>query len=761
MTDAPTLLDAALIYAESRWEVFPCSPTNKQPLTTNGFYDATTDPAQLRAWWDKHPDALIGCRVPPHAVVLDIDPRHGGDATWRALCDHYGDPKVRLQHFSGRGDGGNHVWYLRPDGKLSAKALHRFARENGTGHATGRHGWTSGIDILHNTQRYTILPPSLHPETGKPYRWGTSGEPGPMPDWLAHYLLAEPEPVRQPQRPNLRLADTDSIADWFSGTHSWADILGPAGWVLVAGDGDADGSKWRHPNASAESSASVRHGCLFVYTPNTDLEQTEEGSPNGHTRFRAWASMEYGGDLRRAARAAREMRDGPDVDLPTVRPATATTGPTGPVAEPIEVNVSNLPDSFWNARPVLAHIREAAHARARSADAVLGCVFARLSAMIHPSYRLPPIAGAHSSLSIYTALVGPSGTGKSSAKAVACELLPCTNERIGDDLPIGSGEGLLEAYMGLVEEEGPDGKKRKVKRQVRDGVFAFLDEGQALAELGSRKGSTLLPILRQMWTGGPAGTTNASVETNRLLRSGSYALGLVIGFQPEMAAGLLDDHVGGTPQRFDWVSATDPTIPDVAPDWPGPIEWRHPPVYHGEHGVLAVAGSLVATVRREALAVSRREKVLDSLDSHANLSRLKVAAVLAMLDGRREVTEDDWELAGAYRAHSNLVRQVLLETIAVAERKREEANNARHIRREQALDEDLVKRAVVKMARAVSRHVGRQACDGGCTKRCMTIATASRDRQLASIDDAIEHAIGMKWITRSGDGFVRTEEKVA
>ena len=28
-----------------------------------------------------------------------------------------------------------------------------------------------GIDVLHHGHRYSILPPSLHPETGQPYTW--------------------------------------------------------------------------------------------------------------------------------------------------------------------------------------------------------------------------------------------------------------------------------------------------------------------------------------------------------------------------------------------------------------------------------------------------------------------------------------------------------------------------------------------------------------------------------------------------------------
>jgi hypothetical protein len=77
MTGTP--LSAALHYTERGWPVFPCNPqmgpNRKRPLTPRGFHDATTEPAIIRAWWGRWPDALIG--MPTGRVsglwVLDID----------------------------------------------------------------------------------------------------------------------------------------------------------------------------------------------------------------------------------------------------------------------------------------------------------------------------------------------------------------------------------------------------------------------------------------------------------------------------------------------------------------------------------------------------------------------------------------------------------------------------------------------------------------------------------------------------------------
>ena len=354
------LIDHALRYAANGFEVFPVSPADKAPLTTNGMKDATTDAAQVTAWWTATPLALIGCRIPADMMVVDIDPRHGGDATWRLLIDSYGPIAGGRRHRSGRGDDGFHQWLDRPEGKLSAKELHEWARRNNVGHAVGKRSWTSGIDILHHDHRYTILPPSPHPETGMPYEWITKGDAAPMAPWLVQYVVAKPPTSTTPPaaRPVLRIADDSSIADWFSRSVSWNDILGPAGWLRVDSDGDSDGSKWRHPNASAKQSSSIRHGCLFVYSPNTDFDVTEDGDASGYTRFRAWAILEHGGDLSAAARAAREMRDGPSsfdvfggaISAPMVTPAAVVSDDDAADDDwpaPIPVGASSeLPPAF-------------------------------------------------------------------------------------------------------------------------------------------------------------------------------------------------------------------------------------------------------------------------------------------------------------------------------------------------------------------------------------------------------------------------------
>lgn len=72
-------LARALAYARQGWPVFPCRPGTKEPATRHGFYDASTDPAQITAWWKRQPNANLAIATgSPGPDVLDVD--HHGQA---------------------------------------------------------------------------------------------------------------------------------------------------------------------------------------------------------------------------------------------------------------------------------------------------------------------------------------------------------------------------------------------------------------------------------------------------------------------------------------------------------------------------------------------------------------------------------------------------------------------------------------------------------------------------------------------------------
>ena len=351
-----TLAANAIRYADNGLEIFPANPGDKKPLTSQ--YDATVDITAIDAWWRTWPRALIAHRLPPDVIVLDIDPRHGGLDTWRALMAEHDNPTIVTRyHISGRGDNGGHLWFPRPADKLNISGVDAWAREHGTGHAiVDANGeeirWTGGIDLLQRDHRYTILPPSPHPDTGQPYRWryGLDVEPAPMPGWLADLLTddAPPPPPRPPAAPR----DPDSIADWYTQTHPFSQLLPSYGWRLIAGDGDEERSRWRHPTATSAFSATIKYGYLFCHSPNTPLEPTAPGSPHGYSPFAVYAAYEHRGDQRAAARAARELKDGPRLPRTDVTEFLIDKTDEGSVDEPVTHLAWQLPsptiDNFLN-----------------------------------------------------------------------------------------------------------------------------------------------------------------------------------------------------------------------------------------------------------------------------------------------------------------------------------------------------------------------------------------------------------------------------
>jgi hypothetical protein len=84
------VLTTAVMLARAGIPVFPCAAGGKQPLTTHGFQDASSDPAELTAWWRRWPDANLGLPTgrPSGVDVVDIDvhPAGSGFAAFERAC---------------------------------------------------------------------------------------------------------------------------------------------------------------------------------------------------------------------------------------------------------------------------------------------------------------------------------------------------------------------------------------------------------------------------------------------------------------------------------------------------------------------------------------------------------------------------------------------------------------------------------------------------------------------------------------------------
>lgn len=142
------MLRAALELADAGWRVIPLD--GKKPFLLGWMEAATTDHEVIKGWWAKQ-DYNVGAVIPDNHVVIDIDPQNGGSI--RALERLAGvKMPATMTVKSGRGGGSVHLHYLRP-----------FPR-------TTKVRMPVGIDVL--TRAQVVMPPSIHPATGRPYRWG-------------------------------------------------------------------------------------------------------------------------------------------------------------------------------------------------------------------------------------------------------------------------------------------------------------------------------------------------------------------------------------------------------------------------------------------------------------------------------------------------------------------------------------------------------------------------------------------------------------
>lgn len=173
------MLSAALAYAGTlAWPVFPCAGKAPAISGSRGYLDASIEATVIERWWSSHPNANVGisCRDGGFFVV-DVDPRNGGDLTWREIVDRLAPlPVTPVQRTGG---GGLHVLFrapesFRPCGKVG-----------------------TGVDVKY--RGHIIAAPSVHPGTGLRYEWQPDRHPltipvADAPSWLVDLVSPPSKP---------------------------------------------------------------------------------------------------------------------------------------------------------------------------------------------------------------------------------------------------------------------------------------------------------------------------------------------------------------------------------------------------------------------------------------------------------------------------------------------------------------------------------------------------------------------------------------
>lgn len=169
---AEELLAAALAYAPRTiplWAPRARVPyPGKSPSVGAGWPTWRATPETIRAWWADHPADNLGIRTGGGLIVIDIDPRAGGDDVLADLEHEHGDLPATVECQTG--GGGRHVYFRGP------RDLPSF-------------DLGAGVEVK-AAGRQVVAPPSVHPTTGAIYAWEPGHAPGDvelaqLPAWVS------------------------------------------------------------------------------------------------------------------------------------------------------------------------------------------------------------------------------------------------------------------------------------------------------------------------------------------------------------------------------------------------------------------------------------------------------------------------------------------------------------------------------------------------------------------------------------------------
>lgn len=170
-----------------------CEAPGKHPRIVQWPGNATTLKEMIRSWWRRWPEANIGLVTgePSGLVVLDVDPRHGGQVSLDELEGRFGELPASAEVETG--GGGRHLLFKHPGHSIPNSA--------------GVLG--PGLDVR-GDGGYIVAPPSMH-ASGRTYAWNEARhlahlEPAPLPDWLAARLSSGKQQAGT-ERPKTSISD--------------------------------------------------------------------------------------------------------------------------------------------------------------------------------------------------------------------------------------------------------------------------------------------------------------------------------------------------------------------------------------------------------------------------------------------------------------------------------------------------------------------------------------------------------------------------
>lgn len=630
--------------------------TDKVPLTRNGFYDATTDVAQLRRKFDAATPGSgaclgVGLHLGPRGwMALDVDVKGGarGDEELAALEETHG--RLPATPWATTASGGSHVWLDKGDRRVDNTDLVRDQIE------------------VRSDNGYVVAP-GVYTPWG---RWDFDDATGDVlagspvasaPSWIFTILSAggagsgNGQAGKNGRACHWREVDPDLLHPADREALEALKRLGGHGEYLSVEQRDGvSGETVRitRPGKHAGTGATIGFsapGAVKLFTGNWALFEPNAPGPRlrGNATYDAdrlldIATAVEAGDRDEAERLADPLHCSED------RPAAAAASPREDDEDPPEprwqdrFDLPAPPDEaayYGLARDV---VRLLGPHTEGDPTAILGqflCAFGNAVGR-GPYFQ---VGGDRHRASLYIGVVGASGKGrKGSGLAVA--LLPLDEADPGwssdaKAFGLSTGQGIIHR----LRDPQFNAKGDVVDAGARDKrLLAVETEFSRVLRQGAQDGSILSMVLRQGWDG----QTLQTMSKGSPERAGDAHLSMVAHTTPADLCRYLDDVdvLNGFANRFAWLaSQRSRTLPGggaITPEVATDLTRRTRKALESARRVGHMTRDAAAeTLWEEAYTVltGERSGALGAVCGRADAQVLRLSMVYALTDGSAVISE--------------------------------------------------------------------------------------------------------------------------
>ena len=333
------------------FHLVPIEPGRKFPTAKNWGNTCLSDSDEAAEFYRQHPDWNMGVALGPSKMCsLDVD----CEESFQAILDEFGiDPEPLWQYPTIRGrDKGRRLLFRVPDdvslpytkliwpsendpsGNVHKEMMRQAAKAKADGdrekeaeirETAKRYSKYTVFELRSScdgTQRQDCLPPSVHPDTGRPYTWivqpPKAGEDWPTPPhWLLSIWQAwdqfkpqlqaacpwteKPEPVVVKAKPKPKPSEGVSVIDAYVAHNDLRATLERYGYTRKGR------SRYLSPHTSTGLPGVVmfddERSC-WIHHASDPLCSEEKGHPVN--AFDLFQEYEHGGDISKAVKAAAD-----------------------------------------------------------------------------------------------------------------------------------------------------------------------------------------------------------------------------------------------------------------------------------------------------------------------------------------------------------------------------------------------------------------------------------------------------------------------